>query len=112
VRKYKLVETFEPSYRDSRHQTLLPRFFVTMQVCNVNAIERYLCCHSFALLLHHVVSAGLSQNAKAPTPMTTSDAARIQSAAARAGDGGVEKGSFPARAQAAAAKNDNAKGGK
>ncbi len=31
--------------------------------------------------------------------MTTQDAARIQAAAAKAGDGGVEKGSFPARAQ-------------
>lgn len=33
------------------------------------------------------------------TPMTTSDAARIQSAGAKAGDGGVDKGSFAARAQ-------------
>lgn len=38
-------------------------------------------------------------------PMTTSDAARIQSHAAKADGGKVEKGSFAARAQAAAAKN-------
>lgn len=43
-----------------------------------------------------------------PDKMTTSDAARIQSAAAKAGDGGVAKGSFPARAQAAAATNSAA----
>jgi hypothetical protein len=36
------------------------------------------------------------------------DASRIQSAAAKAGGGGVAKGSFAARAQSAAAKNANA----
>lgn len=39
------------------------------------------------------------------TAMTQSAASRIQSAAAKAGDGGVTSGSFAARAQAAAAKN-------
>lgn len=38
------------------------------------------------------------------TKMTVSAAARIQSAAAKAGNGSVSKNSFPARAQAAAAK--------
>jgi hypothetical protein len=42
---------------------------------------------------------------KAPTPMTQSAAARIQGAVAKAGNGGVKSGSFPARAQAAAARN-------
>ncbi|MCL2183547.1 MAG: hypothetical protein FWB85_08775 [Chitinispirillia bacterium] len=42
-------------------------------------------------------------------PMTSNDAARIQAAAAKAGNGGVQKGSFPARAQAAAAKNSGKK---
>lgn len=37
--------------------------------------------------------------------MTPKDAARIQSATAKANDGNIAKGSFPARAQAAAAKN-------
>ena len=37
--------------------------------------------------------------------MTTSDAARIQSASAKANDGGATKSSFAARAQSAAAKN-------
>ena len=37
------------------------------------------------------------------TPMTPADASRIQAAAAKAG--GVEKGCFAARAQAAAARN-------
>lgn len=46
------------------------------------------------------------------TPMTQEAAARIQSAEAKRGDGGVKKGSFAARAQSAAAKNANcAKGG-
>jgi hypothetical protein len=44
-------------------------------------------------------------------PMTTEAAARIQAAGAKAGDGGVEKGSWPAKAQAAAANNANAAGG-
>ena len=35
---------------------------------------------------------------------------RIQSSEAKKGDGGVESGSFAARAQAAAAKNENAAG--
>lgn len=39
------------------------------------------------------------------TPMTPIAAARIQSAAAKANGGQVAKGSFAARAQAAAAKN-------
>lgn len=40
-------------------------------------------------------------------PMTTKDAARIQSSNAKQHGGEVDKGSFPARAQAAAAKNEN-----
>ena len=40
------------------------------------------------------------------TPMTTDAAARIQSSEAKKNDGKVEKGSFPARAQRAAAKNE------
>ncbi|AUW38292.1 MULTISPECIES: hypothetical protein [Vibrionaceae] len=39
------------------------------------------------------------------TPMTPSAAARVQSSAAKANGGQVAKGSFAARAQAAAAKN-------
>lgn len=39
------------------------------------------------------------------TPMTPEAAARIQAAGAKANGGGVEKNSFPARAQAAAATN-------
>ena len=44
-----------------------------------------------------------SQGSKAP--MTPAAAARIQSATAKATGGQVTKGSFPARAQAAAEKN-------
>lgn len=39
------------------------------------------------------------------TPMSAKDAARIQSATAKTNDGKVSKGTFPARAQSAAAKN-------
>ena len=39
--------------------------------------------------------------------MTGDAAARIQSSTAKAGDGGVSKGSFAARAQSAAATNVN-----
>lgn len=39
------------------------------------------------------------------TPMTQEAASRIQSAEARQGGGGAEKGGFASRAQAAAAKN-------
>ena len=38
--------------------------------------------------------------------MTKEDAARIQAAYAKEHDGKVDKGSFPARAQAAAEKNE------
>jgi hypothetical protein len=45
--------------------------------------------------------------AKGPkVPMTPKDAARIQGANAKANGGKVSKGSFPARAPAAAAKNN------
>jgi len=39
--------------------------------------------------------------------MTKEDAARIQTAYAKQHGGEVDKGSFPARAQAAAARNEN-----
>lgn len=41
------------------------------------------------------------------SPMTTAAAARIQSATARSNDGQVAPGSFAARAQSAAAQNQN-----
>ena len=44
---------------------------------------------------------------EAKNPMTKEDAARIQSAEAKQHGGEVEKGSFPARAQAAADKREN-----
>lgn len=44
---------------------------------------------------------------KAASPMTTDAAGRVQAAEAKAGDGGVDKGGFAARAQAAAAKNSS-----
>ncbi|MCX7069590.1 MAG: hypothetical protein NTW01_01160 [Gammaproteobacteria bacterium] len=47
---------------------------------------------------------------KSSTPTTAAVAARIQSATARQGSGGVAKGSFAARAQSAAAKNSAGKG--
>jgi hypothetical protein len=50
------------------------------------------------------------QSPQSHTPMTPEAAARIQSAAAKAGDGQVAKDTFPARAQSAAA-NNAAKGG-
>ncbi len=40
-------------------------------------------------------------------PMTLDAAARIQALEAKAGDGGVKAGDFAARAQAAAANNEN-----
>lgn len=45
-------------------------------------------------------------------PMKAQDAARIQSAEAKAGGGGVEKGGFAARAQRAAAHNEHGQAGK
>ncbi len=51
----------------------------------------------------------MSNNNNAPkaTPMTPKDASRIQAAEARKNNGKVEKGSFAARAQSAAAKNES-----
>jgi len=46
-----------------------------------------------------------NSKSNASTPMTTPAAARIQGAQAKANGGQVAKGSFAARAQAAAAKN-------
>jgi len=40
--------------------------------------------------------------------MTHTDASRIQAAEAKQGGGGVEKGGFASRAQAAAARNEPA----
>lgn len=52
-----------------------------------------------------------SQNqSNSGTPMNAQAAARIQSAGARANGGQTPKGSFPARAQSAAAQNSG-KGG-
>ena len=42
-----------------------------------------------------------------PTPMTPTDASRIQAATAKQNDGMVPKGSFAATAQSAAATNVN-----
>ena len=51
---------------------------------------------------------GTEQSGGEPkNPMTTEDAARIQSSYAKQHGGKVDKGSFPARAQAAAAKHEN-----
>ena len=44
--------------------------------------------------------------------MTSDAASRIQSAGAKAGNGGVSKGSFASRAQSAAATNAAGGGGK
>ncbi|KAI1166074.1 hypothetical protein F5B18DRAFT_649162 [Nemania serpens] len=49
----------------------------------------------------------MSGNNQGSKPMTGSDASRIQSTQAKSG-GDMSSGGFPARAQAAAAKNDNA----
>ena len=59
---------------------------------------------------HHTKGMNMSsKSSKAPSPskpMTTVDAARIQGANAKNNGGVVNKGSFPARAQRAAAKNN------
>jgi hypothetical protein len=47
----------------------------------------------------------MSNKQPSKTPMTPADAARIQSAQAKANGGRVDKQSFAARAQAAAANN-------
>ena len=47
----------------------------------------------------------MSQNQSNKSPMTPSAASRIQSAAAKTNTGRVERGSFAAKAQAAAAHN-------
>lgn len=52
-----------------------------------------------------------SSNASARSPMTSSAAARIQSATARGNGGQVARGSFAARAQSAAAHNAGGKTG-
>jgi hypothetical protein len=52
-----------------------------------------------------------SSNVGSRSPMTTSAAARIQGATARASGGHVAAGSFAARAQAAAAQNGGGKSG-
>ena len=44
---------------------------------------------------------------KSSKPMTSSAAARVQSANAKSNGGSTVKGSFTARAQSAAAKNSN-----
>jgi len=51
-----------------------------------------------------------NKGSQSHTPMTPADAARIQSATAKAGNGQVAKGSFAATAQSAAAHN-TVKGG-
>ncbi|MBN9133505.1 MAG: hypothetical protein J0H48_09100 [Nitrosospira multiformis] len=51
------------------------------------------------------MTAKTSKHAAPVTPMTPADAARIQSATAKANGGRVPKGSFAARAQGAAAKS-------
>lgn len=77
-------------------------------------LVRYCTAHCTALLqlgaAPRLVNARASKGSKGgkSTPMTPADAARIQSAAAKAGGGGVAKGSFAARVQSAAARNANA----
>jgi len=50
---------------------------------------------------------GQTSDGQPKNPMTKEDAARIQSAYAKEHDGKVDKGTFPARAQAAADKHEN-----
>lgn len=52
-----------------------------------------------------------SQGSQGGTPMNVQAAARIQGAQAKANGGQVAKGSFAARAQAAAARNGGKGGG-
>ena len=52
---------------------------------------------------------GSGQTQAPKNPMTTDAAARIQSNEAKQHGGGVPKDGFAARAQAAAARNENAK---
>jgi hypothetical protein len=51
----------------------------------------------------------MSKNSGSPKPMTQTDASRIQSAEARANGGKVASGSFAARAQGTAARNETPK---
>lgn len=53
--------------------------------------------------------AGSKSGKGSKTPMTTTASSRIQSTTSKAGNGGVAKGSFAARAQRAAAKNSSKK---
>ena len=50
---------------------------------------------------------GQKSDGQPKNPTTKEDAARIQSAYAKEHDGKVDKGTFPARAQAAADKHEN-----
>jgi len=50
---------------------------------------------------------GQQSGGEPKNPMTKEDAARIQSSYAEQHGGKVDKGSFPARAQAAAARHEN-----
>ncbi len=56
-------------------------------------------------------SKGSKGSKRGKTPMTPTAASRIQSATAKGGNGKVGKGSFAARAQSAAAKNESASKG-
>lgn len=51
----------------------------------------------------------MSKNSGSPKPMTQTDASRIQGAEARADGGKVASGSFAARAQRTAARNETPK---
>ena len=57
------------------------------------------------LLLVIVLTMDGKPESQSKTPMTPSDASRIQSAEAKQHGGQVEKGSFASRAQAAGEKN-------
>jgi hypothetical protein len=66
---------------------------------------RFASCASSFKRSHTEVKHMSNKNQATKTPMTKSDAARIQSVTAKSNDGSVPKGHFTGRAQSAANKN-------
>ena len=73
-----------------------------VQVCYEVVLMFY---GSVPILLLVIVLTMDGKESQSKTPMTPSDASRIQSAEAKQHGGQVEKGSFASRAQAAGEKN-------
>ena len=109
--QFNLLQVIETAYAIEIYS--YSGWFKKWKICSLHCREFPLCSRNNArradvgTYVKRITMAknNSSRSSSASTPMTGKAAARIQGGAAKANGGGVSKGSFAARAQAAAARS-------